>query len=402
MPFCFSQAFSSQSDILTNFEARPFFVSTESGWDFFAVPDLFVGHRLGWAAAPHFYVNGGFYWAFFPTKNITRAASADIRLVWTVYDGESMIIQPFLYTSANFGSVFYESAYNTKCGTGYEVNPRADSMISVQNGFFYYLHPANSKRFALTGKVQSGYSFASSLYVTEVRIKYGYSSIFSCDTHINMFAVLTDFLSLELQNKFSYNEKKGLTYSISPMIYLFRNTPFILSIGGQIPLEDADYWSVSASIAYSPPAEEKKTETPKEIPSYMEDQHSRNLTSFFIYEQDSSELFPDNEEYSTRNKAALEEVLAFIRESEEYIIHLEGHANRADFTKGYTEEQEKELMPLSIDRVNKAKQALIDNGIDENLITTEASGAEKPVVPFLDANNSWKNRRVEITVTRLK
>lgn len=395
-----AQAFSSQSDTLTNFDARPFFVSTETGWDFFAVPDLFVGHRLGWAIN-NLFINTGFYWAFFPNKNTTRAASADIRFLWTIYDADNLILQPFIHTTANFGSVLYTSAHEGKCSTGYAVNPRADAMMTIQNGFFYYIHPTASKRFALTGKLQAGYGFAFTKYASEVRIKYGYTSIFSFDTHINMFSTLTDFLSIELQNKFSYNSKKGLTYSISPMLYLFKNTPFVLSIGGQIPLQDINYWSVGASIAYSPPSKKKDIPEPELVQLPQNQEQTQKLTAYFIFEQDSTNLFPETLEYSTKNNAVLDEILFFIHEFGPCLIHLEGHANRADFTVEFDEEQEKDLVPLSLQRVEEVKKALIERGIESEYITTEAAGAAKPVVSFFDEQNSWKNRRVEITLTKI-
>lgn len=228
------------------------------------------------------------------------------------------------------------------------------------------------------------------------------ASIFSFDAHVNMFTVLTRFLSLELQNKFSYNSQKGLTYALSPMVYLFRNTPFIVSLGGLIPLYDMDYWSVSASLSYSPPVKQKNKVQASYEPALIKDNPARHLTTYLIFEQDSTDVFPENLEYSTRNNAALEEILFFIHEFGPCIVHLEGHANRADFSKEYEDEQIAELLPLSLKRAEEVKKALIERGIDSDFITFESSGASKPVVDFLDDTNSWKNRRVEVTLTPIK
>ena len=73
--------------------------------------------------------------------------------------------------------------------------------------------------------------------------------------------------------------------------------------------------------------------------------------------------------------------------------------NWADPVKG-KKEQETELLPLSKARSDAVKAYLVKLGIADARISTEGIGGARPIVPFSDADNRWKDRRVEFWLDR--
>lgn len=79
---------------------------------------------------------------------------------------------------------------------------------------------------------------------------------------------------------------------------------------------------------------------------------------------------------------------------------IEGHANSTEFTNGEPsqDEQENELVPLSQDRAEVVRQALIERGIDGDRLQTEGVGASDPVVDFSTRDSLNRNRRIELYI----
>jgi outer membrane protein OmpA-like peptidoglycan-associated protein len=63
-------------------------------------------------------------------------------------------------------------------------------------------------------------------------------------------------------------------------------------------------------------------------------------------------------------------------------------------------EQIEELLPLSTRRAERVMEALIDRGIERNRLNAEGVGGSQPLVAFDDAENRWKNRRVEFILEK--
>ena len=57
-------------------------------------------------------------------------------------------------------------------------------------------------------------------------------------------------------------------------------------------------------------------------------------------------------------------------------------------------------MPLSKERANAVRDALIARGIAAGRMKTEGFGGYRPVVPHSDLQNRWKSRRVEFILER--
>jgi outer membrane protein OmpA-like peptidoglycan-associated protein len=63
-------------------------------------------------------------------------------------------------------------------------------------------------------------------------------------------------------------------------------------------------------------------------------------------------------------------------------------------------EQVKVLLPLSAERAEVIKAALVDRGVAAARMRTFGYGGSRPVVPHGDLENRWKNRRVEFILEK--
>ncbi|MBN1525206.1 MAG: OmpA family protein [Spirochaetales bacterium] len=118
---------------------------------------------------------------------------------------------------------------------------------------------------------------------------------------------------------------------------------------------------------------------------------------------------PDTADYKAVAKEALEKnmwtldrLARIFKKYKNYNILIEGHAVSVYWKDKVRAEQEQveELIPLAKKRAEAIKQALGTLGIDETRISTVGVGASRPIVPFSDEENLWKNRRVEFILLK--
>ncbi len=118
---------------------------------------------------------------------------------------------------------------------------------------------------------------------------------------------------------------------------------------------------------------------------------------------------PDTADYKAVAKEALEKNLWTIqrlalifKKYRTYQIQIEGHAVSVYWKDPARSEKEQveELIPLSIKRAEAIKAALAAGGIDASRISTVGIGASRPLFPFSDEENLWKNRRVEFILLK--
>jgi outer membrane protein OmpA-like peptidoglycan-associated protein len=118
---------------------------------------------------------------------------------------------------------------------------------------------------------------------------------------------------------------------------------------------------------------------------------------------------PDTADYKSVAKEALEKNLwtiqrlaVIFKKYRAYQIQIEGHAVSVYWRDPPRSEKEQveELIPLSIKRAEAIKAALAAGGIDVKRISTVGIGASRPLFPFSDEENLWKNRRVEFILLK--
>ncbi len=107
-------------------------------------------------------------------------------------------------------------------------------------------------------------------------------------------------------------------------------------------------------------------------------------------------------EFLDDNRATLERIAGLFIKFPDYDLTVEGYANavHADDPALFAEEQEKELLPLSLRRADTVKRALVLLGVDGERIETRGYGGSRPVVPGSERAGAWKNRRVEFILSR--
>ncbi|MBQ3650262.1 MAG: OmpA family protein [Treponema sp.] len=78
-------------------------------------------------------------------------------------------------------------------------------------------------------------------------------------------------------------------------------------------------------------------------------------------------------------------------------VRVEGYANS---TTGTEKENIEDLIPLSQKRAEKIEELLIERGIESEKITAVGMGGANPKASLTDRANWWKNRRIEIVLTK--
>ncbi|MCK4540836.1 MAG: gliding motility-associated C-terminal domain-containing protein [Spirochaetales bacterium] len=116
---------------------------------------------------------------------------------------------------------------------------------------------------------------------------------------------------------------------------------------------------------------------------------------------DKPALEKSDPEILAKNNYVLQRLAEILNKYRTYQIVIEGHANRtqADPTLA-VKEQKEELLPLSRDRAQTVKDALIALGVAEQRLSVVGRGSEDPKVSFEDRENWWKNRRVEFILVK--
>jgi hypothetical protein len=101
------------------------------------------------------------------------------------------------------------------------------------------------------------------------------------------------------------------------------------------------------------------------------------------------------------NRDVLDQLAALLKADAKRPIKIVGHANLVywnDSVKGANEQRDV-LVPLSKKRAEAIRAALVKRGFEAAAFDVEGVGSADPIVPFSDAVNRWKNRRVEFVFT---
>ena len=106
------------------------------------------------------------------------------------------------------------------------------------------------------------------------------------------------------------------------------------------------------------------------------------------------------------NIKILNRIAEILKKFKDYKVTIEGHANRT--TNPYNPAEETEDNPqwgraskaLSGERAEAIKAYLTKRGVSAGSLSTDGLGGTKPVADPYDANNNWKNRRVEFILEK--
>lgn len=106
-----------------------------------------------------------------------------------------------------------------------------------------------------------------------------------------------------------------------------------------------------------------------------------------------------------RNEEVLKRIAQILNRFRDYKIRVEGHANSIAKISGagqaaIDKEENGELLPLSQNRAQLVMQKLVEFGVDAKRLSVRGLGSSEPVVAFTDAENRWKNRRVEFILLK--
>ncbi len=105
------------------------------------------------------------------------------------------------------------------------------------------------------------------------------------------------------------------------------------------------------------------------------------------------------------NERVLARIAEILNKFPGYSIKIQGNANSASkigklSAAAIAAEETKELLPLSKARAEYVRAFLVQNGVDPKRLSVEGLGSSEPVVSFQDAQNRWKNRRVEFVLVK--
>lgn len=105
---------------------------------------------------------------------------------------------------------------------------------------------------------------------------------------------------------------------------------------------------------------------------------------------------------SKQNKIRLDQLARKLEKFPNYKIRVVGHAvmENWDDPKLGREEQETELLPLSLNRAKAIIRAMVDRGLNAKSMTAEGVGASDQLVPDSNLDDRWRNRRVALFIDR--
>ena len=146
----------------------------------------------------------------------------------------------------------------------------------------------------------------------------------------------------------------------------------------------------------------KEVNIPIDILVLREENKLKISISTIFFKPNTADYLSLAPEMAEKNLATLDRLAEILKRYGDYNIRLEGHAVRVfwDRADKWLNEENEELLPLSKERADAIRNALIQRGIKGARMTTNGLGGYAPVVPHSDLINRWKNRRVEFILLK--
>ncbi len=139
-------------------------------------------------------------------------------------------------------------------------------------------------------------------------------------------------------------------------------------------------------------------EIPIDILVIKEGNKLKIKVSSIIFQPNSAVLALSGNNGESNNKI-LKRLSEILDKYSSYKIVVEGHANNI-YGNRVTKSQRNSLIDFSKERAEEVKKSLKKLGISGGRMTTVGIGGDEPVVEFDDAENAWKNRRVEFVLVK--
>ena len=127
------------------------------------------------------------------------------------------------------------------------------------------------------------------------------------------------------------------------------------------------------------------------------DKQWKIIVNTIYFDPDRATFEKISEAQRQENFDTIESITKQIAEHGEVEVLVEGYANNVSNTE---RENKLELIPLSRLRAQTIMKLLIENGLDEEILSYEGNGGKNPIARWEDRENWWKNRRVEFIVTK--
>ena len=185
----------------------------------------------------------------------------------------------------------------------------------------------------------------------------------------------------------------------------FRNGEYIWdgkSVTGELVQSASDYSLVITASDTVGNTVTQSTEIPVDILVLKEGDNLRIIISSIYFNPNTADYVNVEPDIYKKNLETLDKLVEIFNKYPGYRIRLEGHAVRVYWNKPdrWLTEETDVLLPLSEDRAEAIRDALIRRGIRAERLTTQGIGGYRPVVPHSDLDNRWKNRRVEFILIK--
>ncbi len=171
---------------------------------------------------------------------------------------------------------------------------------------------------------------------------------------------------------------------------------------GELVQSASDYSLVIKAIDKAGNKAEKQESVPIDILIIRDGDRLKISISSIYFKAFTADFQAVAPALAKKNNEILDKLAVVLQKYADYNIQLEGHAVRVywdDPKKGEKEEKEV-LLPLSKQRADAIREALIKRGVKKERLTTVGLGSSKPIVPHKDKVNNWKNRRVEFILIK--
>jgi outer membrane protein OmpA-like peptidoglycan-associated protein len=358
----------------------------ESGY----IPDGYFGAEIGFGFSDWLHIGGGLGAAQLLDQQQFRLSGFELSSRMSLWRGaREDALTVYLKYAQSLGDPVILDYPGPLTDVGSVISPRADSGIDLIAGAAGCVSHA------------SGLSllFDAEYARTELRTWYPLFDQEGSKNRLFLNVVPAFFFSNSLmtgvQNRLTWWFDRGFMYDIMPQVNWEIFPGFMVSVGGAAPVVGGGVWKAYVSVSY-------EIDTESQFAVIQEGGDVR-LRVYFNFLGDKSDLFgPQNAKFGEQNRRLVDKVAAFIQKYEGYAIVVEGHTNRAKFDMSFNDEQTKEMMPLARARAAAVREALIRKGFKPARITIQAYGALHPLADFKDDANNWKNRRVEILLTKGK